>query len=140
MRTLPQKKFLILVNLSQELVPGYEYLWWTVSMSGWKETRRKKSQGQSLECILPFFIITQILGSYNKLLHMWVSLLPKKTNSTGPENVTYTLLDIQKTCNNYHNYFVPSKPLNLSPYLYSVPPWSHMHQKIISLEFNFWKP
>lgn len=120
-----------------------------ICVPGWKRKWKNRSQGQSLECIALIFTITQILGGYNKLLHMWASCLvstPKESKFCRTRECDLYFIGIgwiyRRHAINYYNYFAAKKISKLSPpFALCPPPWSHMNQKNYFFRFllsNIW--
>lgn len=114
-----------------------------VSIPGWKGQWRKTCQ--SLEYIPHIFTVTQILGSCNQLLHMWMSCpfsTPKEgkiCRTKGCDLFFIGMDSLQKTSKNYYNYFVARKSLKHSPLpsLTVFLPEVAWTRKITSLFFYF---
>lgn len=115
-------------------------------LAGKGNERREAKKGQSSECTPLIFTITQILGSYNKLLCMWASCLvstPKESKFCRTRECDLYFIGIgwiyRRHAINYCNYFVAKKISKLPPTLCSLSSSlkSHEPEKIPLLSFLF---
>lgn len=114
-RIWPQQECLTHMNLD-ELVPGYEYSWWTATKCPWLEKEMKERPRTILRVHSTYFHNYTNLGSYNKLLHMWASCLvftPKESKFCRTREIDLYFIGIgwvyRRHAINYYNYFAAKK-------------------------------